>query len=77
MVSTACPNSIDADMASGTIAISIPDNNGFTAYVDKASGSFESQFETTQRGDGVYVHKDGGANFDIDMASGKFILNRL
>lgn len=77
VVSTACPNSIDADMASGTIAISIPDNNGFTAYVDKASGSFESQFETTRRGDGVYVHKDGGANFDIDMASGKFILNRL
>lgn len=71
-----CPRTVDADMASGTIAVSIPDNDGFTAYVDKASGSFESQFETIQRGDGTYVHKNGGATIDVDMASGKFILSR-
>ncbi|WP_102378801.1 DUF4097 family beta strand repeat-containing protein [Raoultibacter timonensis] len=77
VVSSVCPNVIDADMASGTIAVTIPDNEGFTAYVDKASGSFESQFETVRQGDGSYVHKSGGAKFDIDMASGHFILNRL
>lgn len=76
VVSSVCPNVIDADMASGTIAVSIPDNDGFTAYVDKASGSFESQFETVQQGDGAYIHKNGGAKFDIDMASGKFILSK-
>lgn len=76
VVSSACPRTIDADMASGTIAVSIPENDGFTAYVDKASGSFESQFETAQRGGGTYVYGNGGASFDIDMASGKFILGK-
>lgn len=72
---TQCPRSIDADMASGTIAVSVPENDGFTAYVDKASGSFESQFEVSQRGN-VYVYGNGAANFDIDMASGRFILGK-
>ncbi|WP_139653750.1 DUF4097 family beta strand repeat-containing protein [Raoultibacter phocaeensis] len=76
VISSACPRTIDADMASGTIAVSIPENDGFTAYVDKASGSFESQFETSQQGGGTYVHKNGGATFDIDMASGRFILSK-
>lgn len=71
-----CPRVVDVDMASGTIAVSIPENDGFTATVDKASGIFEHEFEMTQTGDGVYVYKDGTASFDIDMASGTFILNR-
>lgn len=75
VISSACPNTIDADMASGTISVSIPENEGFKAYVDKASGSFESQFATSQQG-GAFVYKDGGATFDIDMASGKFMLGR-
>lgn len=71
-----CPRTVDADMASGTIALSIPENDGFTATVDKASGMFEHEFETVQTEGGGYVYKDGSARFDIDMASGAFVLRR-
>lgn len=70
-----CPQEVDADMASGTVVVSIPENEGFTVKVDKLSGNFESDFTLQQNGDN-YTYKDGGASFKADMVSGKFILKK-
>lgn len=70
------PHTIDADLASGTVVVSVPQNDGFTARVDKASGQFTTEFETTMQGDNLYVHGNGSANVDVDLASGSFALNK-
>lgn len=75
--SEVCPHTIDADMASGNVVIGIPENDGFTARVDKASGSFQSEFETAMQGDNAYVYGDGSALFDVDIASGSFALQNV
>lgn len=70
------PHTIDADLASGNITVALPEDSGFTARVEKASGSFSTEFETTMRGDGIYVCKDGGTDIKVGMASGNFALNK-
>ena len=74
---TMCPNTVKADMASGNVVVSIPENDGFTARVDKASGSFSCDFETLMQGEGLSVYKSGAASFDIDIASGSFAIRKL
>ncbi len=71
-----CPKAIKADMASGNVMLAIPDNPGFTARVDKMSGSFSSDFELTMQGDRHYLYKNGEASFDFDMASGSLTLRK-
>ena len=71
----ACPRSIDADVASGFMSVTVPENSGFTARVDKLSGSFASAFALTQTGD-TYVCGNGEASLDVDLASGEFRLEK-
>lgn len=70
-----CPRSVDADMASGTVTVSIPENKGFTAVIDKVSGSFRSDFPTQQDGN-AYVYKNGEAAIKVNIVSGQFILKK-
>lgn len=67
----ACPTSIDADIASGDVTVSVPKDSGFTAKIDKASGTFDSTFPLTQNGN-VYTAGDGGASVSAHLASGTF-----
>ncbi len=69
------PRAIDADLASGRVTVAIPENDGFTAKVDKSSGSFSSAFPTTQQGNG-YVYGNGGASINVRIASGEFVLDK-
>lgn len=69
------PKSIDADMASGSVTVSIPENDGFTARIGKLSGHFNCEFETQQSGED-YVYKGGGMSIKADMASGNFALRK-
>jgi len=71
-----CPNSIDANMASGTITIKIPENDGFTATVSKVSGSFNSDFSMQQQGR-TYTYKSGGSTIKVDIVSGTFNLRKI
>lgn len=71
----ACPRSVDVDVASGNVSLLLPDNEGFTARVDKASGSFETTFPMTQNGS-LYVYGQGGSSIDVDLASGTFRLEK-
>lgn len=72
----ACPRSIDADVASGFMSVAVPEGSGFTARVDKMSGSFSSDFSLVQKGD-AFVCGDGSASVDVDLASGEFRLEKL
>lgn len=67
------PNSASLEVASGNATLTLPENAGFTAQVDKASGSFNCDYETIQRGD-AYICGDGRSSIDIDMASGNVTL---
>lgn len=67
----ACPRELAADVASGSVAVVLPEGSGFAAHVDKASGSFLCAFPTTQDG-GRFVCGDGAGKIDVKLASGEF-----
>ena len=46
----ACPKTIDADIASGSVSVAVPESSGFTARIEKASGRFSSSFSLSQNG---------------------------
>ncbi len=76
-----CPRSVAIDMASGSLTLGIPENDGFVATVEKLSGSFSTDFDVAQEdrdGRSVYRYKDGNALvIDADFVSGKFKLERV
>ena len=67
----ACPNAIDADIASGSVSVAVPESSGFTARIEKASGRFSSSFSLSQNGN-VYTSGDGSASINARLASGEF-----
>ena len=67
----ACPKTIDADIASGSVSVAVPESSGFTARIEKASGRFSSSFSLSQNGN-VYTSGDGSASINARLASGEF-----
>lgn len=76
VVSKIMVDEADCEAVSGDIKISIPENDGFTAKLDKVSGSFKSDFSTTTE-KSKYVYKNGKADYNIDTVSGSFSVLRL
>lgn len=75
-VLTAMPNSISLDSASGSLDLTLPqENNGFTVEMDSLSGKFTSEFETTFE-DGKYVYYHGMCAIDVDCMSGNIIIRK-
>lgn len=74
-VSAVCPERIEGSSVSGSVLISIPENDGFTADYDRVSGDFSSDFPTTGE-KGRRVYKDGGARFSFDTISGDISILR-
>lgn len=72
----ACPQSIDADIASGSVRVAVPASSGFTARITKASGAFKSGFPLERVG-GAYRHGDGSARVSARLASGTFALDSV
>ncbi|MCL2889183.1 MAG: DUF4097 domain-containing protein [Eggerthellaceae bacterium] len=70
-----CPKTIDANMASGTITLSIPEKDGFTASISQVSGRFNSDFSMQQQGHN-YVYNGGGATIKANIVSGTFNLRK-
>ena len=70
-----CPNELAADVASGSVAVALPEGSGFAARIDKASGSFFCAFPTTQDGD-RFVCGDGAGKIDVKLASGEFKIDQ-
>ena len=65
----AMPSETIMDASSGDITLWIPKDAGFTAEVDTASGSFDSEVAFTKKGD-TYVFGSGDSKLDIDTSSG-------
>ncbi|WP_165056520.1 MULTISPECIES: DUF4097 family beta strand repeat-containing protein [unclassified Adlercreutzia] len=77
-VSVACeqamPGSARVSVASGQVDLALPDEGGFTAVVEKVSGSFSCAFDARQDGN-TYVYGDGKARLDFSVISGRVALN--
>ena len=69
------PRSINADIVSGSVTVFLPENLGFSAQIDKVSGSFISEFET-RNNNGLYTYKDGSIKIQARMVSGDLILKK-
>lgn len=54
---------------SGSSTLVIPENDGFTVFFSKLSGSFSSDFDTT-KDDDRYTYGNGNADFNIDTVNG-------
>lgn len=68
------PDNIRIDTTSGDATLFVPQESGFSAYVDKTSGSFECLMDDVHTYDGAYVRGDGACQMKIGMTSGKVTL---
>lgn len=66
---TNAPRSIDADMASGDLALTLPWDCGFSLKLDTLSGVFTSDFLTSTQ-NGKYIYRDGRCRINISAMSG-------
>ncbi|MCL2757444.1 MAG: DUF4097 domain-containing protein [Coriobacteriia bacterium] len=72
--SKTAPASIKAELLSGNTTFSFPNpSGGFTAQVDRVSGTFNCGFSTTQR-NGAYVNGNGFAKYSFHLTSGTISL---
>jgi len=62
------PYSIDLDIASGGLDLTLPENAGFTLTMDAMSSDFTSDFPTTTR-NGSHICGDGACRINIDGMS--------
>lgn len=69
---SSCPAFTTIDVMSGQATLAIPDDSGFTAKVDKISGSFNCAFNGAwdAQADGLLVCGDGTKIMDVSLASG-------
>lgn len=73
MLLSNCPRRIDAEMASGDLRLTLPENCGFTVDLDALSGDFTSDFTTAQQ-NGSYVFGDGSCKISVSAMSGDVII---
>lgn len=70
------PHDVTASLASGDLRLLVPDGTGFTAQVDKVSGSFESAFPCTTDGN-LSISGDGGPmHVWVTMTSGHMVIGK-
>lgn len=68
-----CPDKVDMDSVSGSLILSIPENEGFEVEYDSISGNFQSDFQMTgssggKSGRGLY--SSGKSSFSFSTTSG-------
>lgn len=76
------PDSLDADLTSGKISVTIPENDGFTLNCKKASGDIKSDFDLMKSiNDEIskYMYLSGGSSgrdYTVRLTSGTFELHK-
>lgn len=70
--SVTAPYNLFVDITSGNAKITLPENDGFTARVNRTSGTFSTDFILDDYG----VYKSGERRYDINLTSGTFSLRR-
>ncbi len=69
-----CPENVSIGTVSGSIRLTIPDNEGFTASYSFVSGAFNSSFATVNSKDQA-VYGNGNAKFEFNAVSGSVTVN--
>lgn len=75
LVLTNCPDSIELDMASGDLDLTIPEDCGFTASLEALSGDLDTDFEITRSGEKM-ICGDGSCRIDISAMSGDVMIRK-
>ena len=70
------PVSIDMDMASGDLDLTLPGSCGFTATLEALSGHLDTDFQITRTGKG-FTAGDGACRIDISAMSGDMFIHKL
>lgn len=74
--SKVCPEKVRTDTVSGSVTLSLPENDGFKFKNDTVSGMVKCDFYVTFENDhGIY--KNGGADFSFDSVSGDVSIKPL
>lgn len=76
VISSVCPSRIWIETVSGLISVTVPENEGFTAQIERVSGTVRSDFDLRVN-DKYMVYGDGNALFKLKTVSGKTSINRL
>jgi len=69
------PYSIDMDIASGDLDLTLPEDAGFTLTMDAMSSNFTSDFATSAR-NGSHVCGDGACRIDVDGMSANVTIRK-
>ena len=69
------PSSINFDGASADLELTLPADAGFSVEMDTLSGSFHSDFATTQH-DSRYIYGDGACQIDVSGISGSITIHK-
>lgn len=70
---TNCPKRIDADMMSGDLRLTLPDDCGFSVKMEALSSNFTSDFPTTFQ-NGRYIYGDGNCVITVSAMSGDVMI---
>lgn len=76
LVAAVCPQEVDGETVSGDIALTLPDNDGFTVEADGLDKRFECDFPVTAIADGRWEYQNGGADLAFDSVSGRISIRR-
>lgn len=76
IVSSVCPSRIWVENISGSNSVTIPENAGFTAQIERVSGRVKTDFNLLDQGK-CMVYGDGSALFKLKNVSGSTSINRL
>ena len=68
-----CPRRIDADMMSGDLRLTLPDDCGFSVKMEALSSNFTSDFPTTFQ-NGRYIYGDGNCVITVSAMSGDVMI---
>ncbi|MEG1151434.1 MAG: DUF4097 family beta strand repeat-containing protein [Bacilli bacterium] len=74
---TVCPEVIECESVSGSLNITIPENDGFTLKYDKVSGYIDCDFETKMIENRKLEHKNGSADFKFNTVSGEISIKKI
>lgn len=69
------PLRIDADMASGDLRLTLPEDCGFTVKLDALNGDFTSDFTTVTQ-NGKYICGDGSCVINVSAMSGDVTIRK-
>lgn len=70
-----CPKNVDVEAVNGSVVMTLPENEGFTATLDSVNGNLDCDFEGKAEKKS-FVYGDGSATFDFETVNGGVRIQR-